>query len=517
MSVKQGRVRAGRVVLESLRLDFDPEEAVRERAERALVLGVGGFIIFGGEREQVARLVADLRARVERPLWMAADLERGAGQQFGGLPTLPPPGAFAAHPDPEAAARTAGAITARGARSVGVDLVFAPVLDLDLEPDNPIVGTRSFGRDPVAVAVLAGAWIEGCQEEGVVACGKHFPGHGRTTADSHEEIPVVDAPERELDADLLPYRRLAGRLGAVLTAHVAYPTLGVDGPATLSHALLTDLLRGDLGFEGVVATDAMNMSGFLDAEADAADDATEPVDPAVAALLAGCDLLLYPKDAARTIDILEDAAAADPEIAARIEEAVERSDRVRRRFLGSRRSGLERLHLRRRIGVEPDLLTLPDLAADRLEAAALGLLTIERQGELPEWLHARRPIRVIAVWDDREMKGRSPFGAHFVEELIAAGWQAALADPDERPERIPSIVLVASTPQAWKGTAGLTDIGTTRVGRALANPSGAYPVVFGHHRLLKSFGGTGICAWGAEPTLEMLAARKLTADVAAVR
>lgn len=509
----------GRVVLESLRLDFDPEEAVRERAERALGLGVGGFIIFGGEREQVAELVADMRERADRPLWMAADLERGAGQQFSGLPTLPPPAGLAAHPRPEEAARIAGAMTARGARSLGIDLVFAPVLDLDIEPDNPIVGTRSFGRDPVAVARLAGAWIEGCQEEGVVACGKHFPGHGRTTADSHEEIPVVDAPERELQADLLPYRRLVGGLGAILTAHVAYPALGVDGPATLSRALLTDLLRDDLGFEGVVATDAMNMSGFLDAgggeSSGEPDGEREPTDPAVAALLAGCDLLLYPEDAARTIEALERAAVRDPAVAARIEEAVERSDRVRRRYLGSRRSGLERL--KRRVAHQTEALAFPDLEADRLAAAALGLLTIERHGELPEWLHARRPIRVIAVWDDREMKGRAPFGARFVEELIEAGWQAALADPDERPERIPSIVLVASTPQAWKGTAGLTEIGATRVGRALANPSGAYPVVFGHRRLLESFGESGMCAWGAEPALELLAARKLVADVAAAR
>jgi beta-glucosidase-like glycosyl hydrolase len=503
----------GRVVLESLRLDFDPEEAVRERAERALALGVGGFIIFGGEREQVARLVADLRDRVERPLWMAADLERGAGQQFSGLPTLPPPAGLAAHPRPEEAARIAGGMTARGARSLGIDLVFAPVLDLDIEPDNPIVGTRSFSRDPVAVARLGGAWIEGCQEEGVVACGKHFPGHGRTTADSHEEIPVVEAPERELEADLLPYRRLAGDLGAILTAHVAYPALGVDGPATLSRALLTDVLRDGLGFEGVVATDAMNMSGFLDAGGAEEDEDATPTDPAVAALLAGCDLLLYPEDAARTIQVLERAALSDPKVAARIEEAVERSDRVRRRFLGARWSALERL--RRRAARKTEALAFPDVEADRLEAAALGLLTIERHGELPEWLHARRPIRVIAVWDDREMKGRAPFGARFVEELIEAGWQAALADPDERPERIPSIVLVASTPQAWKGTAGLTEIGATRVGRALANPSGAYPVVFGHRRLLESFGESGMCAWGAEPALELLAAHKLVADVAA--
>ena len=500
------RRRAGRVVLESLRLDLDPEEAVRERAETALALGVGGFIVFGGERDQVADLVSHLRERAGRPLWIGADLERGAGQQFAGLPTLPPPAGLAVHPAPGEAARMAGAITARGARRVGVDLVFAPVLDLDIEPANPIVGTRSFGHDPIAVARLAGEWIEGCQQEGVVACAKHFPGHGRTTADSHAEIPVVTATGRgELEADLLPFRRVADRVGAMLTAHVAYPTLGVDGPATLSRALLTKLLRDEMGFTGMTVTDAMNMSGFVDADPD------EPFEPAVAALLAGCDLLLYPADLATTIEALEDAASWAAPVALRIDEAIRRSADVRARFVRGR---LGKLASATREFARGDRA---DPAAgvsdpDALEAAALSMLSIQRRGRLPGWLRAGRPIRVLAIWDDREMRGRPVFGAPFVEELRGAGWQAALAAPDDQPERIPSIVLIASTPQAWKGTAGLTRPAADRVERALANPSGAYPVVFGHRRLLEQLGGNGICAWSTEPALELFAARKLAAD-----
>lgn len=511
--------RPGNVVLESLRLDFDPEEAVRERAETALALGVGGFIVFGGERDQVAGLVADLRARARRPLWIAADLERGAGQQFAGLPTLPPPAGLAVHPAPGEAARLAGTITARGARSVGVDLVFAPVLDLDIEPANPIVGTRSFGHDPIAVARLAGEWIEGCQQEGVVACAKHFPGHGRTTADSHAEIPVVTATGRgELEADLLPFRRVAGRVGAMLTAHVAYPTLGVHTPATLSSALLKNLLRDEMGFTGITVTDAMNMSGFLDAsDPESAEgvgpfglaDDPEPVDPAVAALLAGCDLLLYPENLAATVEALEEAAERDERVRARIDEAIGRAADVRSRIIGGKFGKLA--NVKRELADPAAGVSDPDA----LEAAALGMLSIERRGRLPDWVRAGRPLRVLAIWDDREMRGRPVFGTRFVEELRTAGWQASLAAPDERPERIPSIVLVASTPQAWKGTAGLTPAAAARVEHAVANPAGAYPVVFGHRRLLKRLGGTGICAWSTEPSLELFAARKLVADAEA--
>ena len=513
--------RAGLIVLEPLRLDLDPEEAVRERAEAALALGVGGFIVFGGERDQVAELVAHLRARAGRPLWIGADLERGAGQQFAGLPTLPPPAGLAAHPAPGEAAHLAGAITARGARSVGVDLVFAPVLDLDIEPANPIVGTRSFGRDPIVVARLAGEWIEGCQQEGVVACAKHFPGHGRTTTDSHAEIPVVTATGRgELEADLLPFRRLAERVGAMLTAHVAYPTLGVDGPATLSRPLLTKLLRDEMGFTGMTVTDAMNMSGFLDAaelegdEGDGNADPVELVDPAVAALLAGCDLLLYPENLAATIEAIDDASRRDDRVAARLDEAIERAAAVRARFLGGTLRKLASIARERARGDSPD----PGAGVsdpDALEAAAISMLSIQRRGRLPGWMRAGRPIRVLAIWDDREMKGRPVFGTRFVEELRAAGWQASLAAPDEQPERIPSIVLVASTPQAWKGTAGLTRAAAARVEHAIANPSGAFPVVFGHRRLLEKLGGTGICAWSTEPALELFAARKLVADAEA--
>lgn len=504
------RLDAGRVILESLRLDFDPEEAVREKAETALALGVGGFIVFGGQRDQVADLVADLRARARRPLWIGADLERGPGQQFAGLPTLPPPGAIGVHPEAEEAARMAGAITARGARRVGVDLVFAPVADLDVERDNPIVGTRSFGRDPVAVGRLALAWIEGCQGEGVVACAKHFPGHGRTTVDSHEEIPVVTTPRAELEADLMPFRRVAGRVGAMLTAHVAYPALGVDGPATLSHALLSGMLRGEIGFDGLIVTDAMNMSGFLDAEPG------RRVHPVVAALLAGCDLLLYPDDLVAAIDALEEAALDDERVASRVKESVRRAETVRRELVEpmkfarvGRRGGAAAA----KTPASPSAAAGPD--ADALEAAAMGVLTIRRRGEMPEWMHAGRPIRVIAIWDDREMKGRVPFGSRFVEELRDAGWQPTLADPEDQPERIPAIVLVASTPQAWKGTAGLTAAGAAAVEHALSNPAGALPVVFGHERLLEALGGDGLCAWGTEPTMELLAARRLISDASA--
>src|SRR5206468_2566652 len=142
-----------------------------------LELGVGGFIIFGGPAEQVASLTERIHAASALPLLIGADLERGAGQQFAGATPLPPLAAVASLESVEDI-RRAASLTAREARSLGINWIYAPDCDLDIEPDNPIIGTRSFGEDPERVARYATAWIEGCQGEKALACAKHFPGHG---------------------------------------------------------------------------------------------------------------------------------------------------------------------------------------------------------------------------------------------------------------------------------------------------------------------------------------------------
>ena len=187
----------GRLILPALRAAPDGSFAHEAGAiADALDLGVGGFIIFGGNAESVRRLTADLLRRAERPLLIASDLERGAGQQVEGLTEFPPPLALAALDDPDVA-RWAGAVTAQEARAVGINWVFAPVADLDVLPENPIVQTRAFGDDPNRVATLVRNWIEGCQGAGALACAKHYPGHGRTAADSHITLPVGGREPRE--------------------------------------------------------------------------------------------------------------------------------------------------------------------------------------------------------------------------------------------------------------------------------------------------------------------------------
>jgi beta-glucosidase-like glycosyl hydrolase len=452
---------------------------------------------FGADADAAGLLAGEILVSADRPLWLAADLERGAGQHLRGLTTFPPPGALAHHPAAEEAVRVAARSTALEASALGLNLALAPVLDLDVEAANPIVGTRSFGPDPARVASLGRAWIAACQAEGVAACAKHFPGHGRTIADSHAELPVVDASRETLEADLAPFRAVAGEVACVMSAHVAYPALGADGPATLESAILVDLLRGEMGFEGLVLTDALNMSGVREqAEALSPElnmsgvrEQAEALSPEVAALSAGCDVLLYPPDLAEAIAAVEKAAAVSEAVAGRLTASLARGERALERF------------------------PTPDRAAvdvpDDLDGAAITIATAcatEIGGRVPPWLLQSRPVRVATIWDDREEPSRVPFGLLFREALKARGWNVLPQGPAEA--EAPTLVLVASTPQAWKGTADLTLTARAALEGILAGGR-AYPVVFGHPRLLADLGAPGLCAWATEPAMEPAAAWRL--------
>lgn len=319
----------GRLAFPALRWRPETGFAHEDRAiDEGLALGVGGFIVFGvpGARaDEIARLTEDLRRWAGRPLLIGADLERGAGQQARRLTECPPPAALAALADDDII-RWAAGTTAREARQVGINWVFAPVADLDLEPENPIVQTRSFGSDPDRVGASVAAWVEACQAQGVLACAKHYPGHGRTTSDSHQRLPAVMASLEELSAtDLRPFgAAVRAGVASVMTAHVSFPAWDREGaPATRSPIIL-EHLRSALGFEGLVVTDAFIMEG---ARAGASEG-----EAAVASLAAGCDILLYPGDLAGTLGALrravEDGRLPDQRVAAALERYRRALDRV---------------------------------------------------------------------------------------------------------------------------------------------------------------------------------------------
>ena len=261
-------------------------------------LHVGGFIVvtritpLGIEKSQTyptAVLANQMQSKSKLPLLVGADFERGSAMRLDEGTSFPTQMAIASGGDPRDA-YTMGKITALEARQAGVQWIYAPVADVNNNPGNPIINTRSFGEDPARVSEFVAQYIRGVEENGGLATAKHFPGHGDTAADSHIDLPVIRADRQRLDSlELVPFRSaISAGVGSIMTGHLNVPALEPDAntPATLSSHILTDLLRADLHFQGLVVTDAMDMGGITVRFA--------PGEAAVRAVLAGADCLLMP-------------------------------------------------------------------------------------------------------------------------------------------------------------------------------------------------------------------------------
>ncbi|MFM7394265.1 MAG: glycoside hydrolase family 3 N-terminal domain-containing protein [Cyanobium sp.] len=295
---------------------------------RLLAEGVGGVILLGASAAELRLRTDQLQAWAgQRPLLLCADVEEGVGQRFEGASWLVPPlavGRLHAR-DPQAAVEAAeryGRCTGREARAVGLNWVLGPVCDVNNNPANPVINVRAWGEDPATAGALAAAFCRGLQAEGVLGCAKHFPGHGDTAADSHLELPLLPHDWARLEAIELPPFRSAIEAGvaAVMTAHLLLPALDPERPATLSPAVLTELLRGELGFSGLVVTDALVMEAIT--------GRWGAGEAAVLAVEAGADLVLMPADVDQAIDAIVAAVEAGRLGLERIEAARERRRRA---------------------------------------------------------------------------------------------------------------------------------------------------------------------------------------------
>ncbi|HSA55378.1 MAG TPA: glycoside hydrolase family 3 protein [Gemmatimonadaceae bacterium] len=290
--------------------DYVPEGSAEWRRILALVEEehVGGFIVSVGGPLDIAVKVNALQRASHLPLLMSADLETGTGFrarggyflpnaiELGGATNFPLQMALGASRD-TALAYEFARVTARESRALGIHIAFGPVLDVNNNPANPVIGARSFSEDPTLAARLGTTYIRGLQEHGMIATGKHFPGHGDTETNSHLALSVVTASRARLDSvELAPFRAAIGAgVGAIMTFHGFLPALDSSGvPATLSPRVMTDLLRQELGFDGLLVTDAMDMAGVV--------AQFGPYEAAKRALAAGADVLLMPPDTRGTID-----------------------------------------------------------------------------------------------------------------------------------------------------------------------------------------------------------------------
>ena len=305
-------------------------------------LGVGGVIFVGGSAVDLATRIQQLQSWARIPLLLAADIEEGVGQRFAGATWFPPPMAIAAIAQTnlkkaEEYAETMGAITAQEAMAIGLNWILAPVVDVNNNPDNPVINIRAFGETTELVGQLARAFIRGAQQYAVLTTAKHFPGHGDTAVDSHFDLPVIPHSDRRLAEVELPpfFEALAAGVDAVMSAHLLIPTWDGELPATLSHKIITGQLRQKLGFDGLVVTDALVMgaiaNGYGLAEA------------SVLAVEAGSDILLMPLDAEVTINSVCDAVSQGRISESRIDESLQRIWQAKTRVYPTWEPGNEKI------------------------------------------------------------------------------------------------------------------------------------------------------------------------------
>ncbi len=329
------REKAGQLLMSWTLSSIDAKERAKliETIDGA---GLGGVILSKGTAAQVASVIGAIQKGRSIPLLCAGDLEAGVGYwireatDFGTNMLI---GATGSSRLSEAAGRA----TAEEAHALGYHWCFAPVVDVNINPANPIINVRSFGEDPAAVGRLGAAFVRGVEAGDVLAAAKHFPGHGDVTSDSHVTMPTVPGNRERLErVELPPFRAAIGAgVSSIMTAHVAVPGLGEDPgiPATLSHPILTGLLRKKLGFRGLIVTDALDMGG-VHAQ-------VTPEDAAILALNAGADVLLMPPDAIKTRDAIAEAVRDGKVSRKRLDEAVLRILRAKERMglLSGRRLG----------------------------------------------------------------------------------------------------------------------------------------------------------------------------------
>ncbi|HXG58096.1 MAG TPA: glycoside hydrolase family 3 N-terminal domain-containing protein, partial [Thermoanaerobaculia bacterium] len=369
-------------------------------------LHVGGVHVASGQPPATALLINDLQRLAKVPLLVTADLEGGAGFIFPGATRLPLAMAIGAAGSEELA-YAAGKVSALEGKALGIGVDFYPVVDVQNNPRNPIINIRSFGEDPQKVSALARAYIRGIQDAGMLATAKHFPGHGDVATDSHLEMPVLDVTRERLDAiELAPFRAaIEEGVAAIMTAHIHLPALEQQKgiPATLSRSVLTDLLRKNLRFEGLLFTDAMDMravsANFSEEES------------SVRAIEAGADVVLFPRNPEIAFNALRGAVESGRLSMSRLDEAVRRILRAKARagLTCYRPADLDSLSRVLGSSANRDV-------ARRINEAALTLVRDE-QASVPLRLDGDKRVLHVNLLDSRNGWREGPVGRVAAAEL----------------------------------------------------------------------------------------------------
>jgi beta-N-acetylhexosaminidase len=455
---------------------------------------VGGLIVINAANGRTIQhaepyALATFLNRVQRiakvPLLVGADFERGASMRVAGTTVFPHAMAFGAAGDPEFS-RFEGQVTAQEARALGVHWVYYPVADVNINPDNPVLNIRSFGEDPQAVGAQVAAFIEGAHSDArnyVLTTAKHFPGHGDTSVDSHLNLATIPASRERLESvELVPFRAaIAAGTDAVMTAHVAVPALApADLPATLSPAILTGLLRGELGFQGLVITDALEMGGIV--------KGFPAGDAAVRAIEAGADTLLMPADPEAAIRAVVAAVENGRIKRARIERSVVKI------LAAKEKVGLDRKRL---VNVEAlgDVINSPEANEKAQQVAERAVTLVRNEGGLVP-LAAPERACFLALAENRYANEGQTFSQEVrarVAHATVTTLDATLsrADVDAALDRLTScdtyVVAAFASVTAYQGSLGLGGELPHAMETLAASAKPVALVALGNPYLLRSF------------------------------
>jgi beta-N-acetylhexosaminidase len=454
---------------------------------------IGGLMVatrpgpLGLRRSQAyptAALINRLQERAKIPLLVAADFERGTAMRLDEGTSFPHAMAVAAT-GRAGDAYTVGRITAREARAAGVHWIFAPVADVNSDPENPIINVRSFGEGPERVAAFVAAYVRGVEENGGLATAKHFPGHGDTQTDSHLDLPTVNGDRAHLErVELVPFRAaLSAGVSTIMTGHLAVPALEPDAnlPATLSSKITTDLLRREMRFEGLVVTDSLDMGGVALRYA--------PGEAAVRSILAGSDLLLVPGMSDAALASLRGATEAGRIPMARIDDAVRHILKAKAR-LG--------LHQGSQVSLDslPDTLGRMEFGRAAADIADRGVTLLRDELHLLP-LDATKPLRalLIAIAGDADVSPGQEFEREVrwrVDSLETLRFDTRFASIDAG--RMPreesydvAIVALFVRVADRKGSVALPQDQVAAVHRLLSSEKPVLVVSFGSPYVIKQF------------------------------
>ncbi len=485
---------------------------------------VGGLVLSIGLPLSYAAKLNELQVRARVPLLIASDMENGPGMRLGNiyaLPSLLPQGGGTVFP-PVMALGAAGSddlafklgqVLGTEARAIGVHMVFGPVLDVNSNPLNPIINTRSFGESPALVSRLAKAYIRGARSKGLMSTGKHFPGHGDTDVDSHLDLPTIRADRAYLDSvDLPPFRAAIGEgIDAIMTAHIA--VVGVEGanagPATLSHGFMTGILRDEMHFGGVLFTDAMTMGGVAKRYG-----ATEPL---IMALEAGADVLLMPRSIPDAIETVMTAVKSGRLTESRIDAS------VRRILTAKARAGLRQGRLVDLNAVDR-IVDIPEHTSIAEDVAARSItLAQDKMNIVPLVLDSTKRILSITYAEASDLVAGRAFNSVIAERLPAAitirvdgrtsdAEYAALGAQADSAALL--IVSAYVSPREFSGTVGTQPAFSRFLEKMALSGKPIIVLSFGSPYLLSAFPSVSsyLLAWGGSPISQRAAALALLGE-----